>query len=88
MLFLIIERFKADSLEAIGERFRRCGRMLPDGVEYQASWMAADGSCCYQLMGAASQSNIGLWIDKWIDLVDFDVVEVKTSADYWAERSD
>ncbi len=37
MLFMIIEHFK--DVAATGERFRAKGRMLPEGVTYQASWV-------------------------------------------------
>jgi len=32
MLFMVIERFKHGDPKPIGERFRRGGRMLPEGV--------------------------------------------------------
>ena len=34
MLFMIIERFR--DLEGMAERFKAKGRMLPDGLSYQA----------------------------------------------------
>ncbi len=39
MLFMVIERFKDGNAQAAGERFRHSGRMLPEGVEYHASWV-------------------------------------------------
>jgi len=35
VLFMVIETFR--DRKAIGERFERCGRMLPEGVTYHAS---------------------------------------------------
>jgi hypothetical protein len=32
MLILVIERFKDGNAKPIGERFRRDGRMMPEGV--------------------------------------------------------
>lgn len=88
MLFMIIERFRGHSPDAVGERFRRLGRLMPEGtgVEYVASWMSADGSHCYQLMQAPTRAALQPWIDAWSDLVDFEVVPVQTSADFWAAR--
>ena len=34
---MVIEQFK--DVAAIGERFKRTGRMLPEGVAYHASWV-------------------------------------------------
>ncbi|MGD0697020.1 MAG: DUF3303 family protein [Terriglobia bacterium] len=87
MLFVVIERFKPDSLKQIGERFRRGGRMLPEGVAYHASWVDSAGTRCFQIMDAPQRQLLDLWISRWDDLVDFEIVPVETSADFWAERN-
>ncbi len=87
MLFMVVERFKPEQMSAVAERFRTVGRMIPNSVEYKASWMAADGSCCYQVMEAPNREALELWLDRWDDLVDFEVVAVKTSEAYWTESS-
>ena len=56
MLFMVIERTPKDSVQAVGERFREKGRMLPDGVRYEASWLNEDGSVCYQIMEAENRA--------------------------------
>ncbi len=56
------------------------------GLQYIASWMSADGARCYQLMEAPSRSAFDGWIANWSDLVDFEVTEVKTSAEFWSSR--
>jgi hypothetical protein len=38
MLFMVIEQFKNGDAAPIGERFRKCGRMMPEGVVYQGRW--------------------------------------------------
>lgn len=86
MLFMVIERNRAGNAEAVGERFKAKGRMLPEGVIYVASWMEVDGERCFQLMEAESMERLGEWIAKWEDLVEFEVREVLTSADYWKNR--
>ena len=88
MLFMVIERFKPDSLERIGERFRQSGRLLPDGVKYHASWVDSAGTRCFQIMEAPQQEFLDVWIAHWNDLVDFEVAPVLTSADFWAERNE
>jgi hypothetical protein len=85
MLFMVIERFK--DVAAIGERFQRQGRMLPDGVAFHASWVEPGGARCYQVMEAASAEALGPWIDAWGDLADFEVIPVLASADFWAARA-
>jgi hypothetical protein len=87
MLFMVIENFKPEMQQQMANRFRTSGRMLPEGVEYQVSWMAADGSSCYQVMGAPTREALNVWIGRWNDLVDFDVIEVKTSQEYWTEKA-
>jgi len=82
MLYMVIERFK--DLHAVGERFQRQGRMLPDGLQYHASWMVPDGSRCFQLMETADPALLQHWIARWADLVDFEVVPVLTSQEFWA----
>jgi len=86
MLFMVIEQFRDADPEPVGERFRRCGRMLPDGVSYVASWMEETGARCFQLMEAPDPQALEPWLAAWDDLVDFEVILVLTSADFWASR--
>jgi hypothetical protein len=84
MLFLVIEHFKDDDPRPAGERFRRLGRLLPEGVSYEASWIDPAGARCFQIMEAADRELLQVWIERWADLVEFEVVPVVTSRDYWA----
>lgn len=86
MLYMVIERFKKQDVPAIGERFQRQGRMLPEGLLYHASWMDAAGSRCFQLMETADPSLLQKWIARWADLVEFEVVPVLTSQEFWSQR--
>ena len=54
MLFMVIERFKNKDPKPIGARFKRLGRMLPDGVTYHASWIDPVEARCFQVMAAAA----------------------------------
>ena len=82
MLFMVIERFRDPRL--VRERFAAKGRMVPDDVTYRGSWIDPVRGWCYQLMEAAGRADLQPWIDAWSDIVEFDVIGVETSADYWA----
>jgi len=84
MLFMVIEQFRGGDPQPVHDRFTERGRMLPDEVKYHGSWIDPDRLRCFQLMEADSASALQPWIDEWRDLVDFDVVPVLTSADFWA----
>jgi len=84
MLFMVIERFRGGDPKPIGERFRRDGRMLPEGVFYQVSWIDPTVGRCFQIMEAPSLESLSEWVRRWEDLVDFEVIPVLTSAEYWA----
>jgi hypothetical protein len=85
---MVIERFKAGDPKPVGERFRREGRMLPDGVSYEASWIDPVGMRCFQLMDAPERDRLTAWIARWDDLIDFDVVEVVDPAEFWTRVHD
>jgi hypothetical protein len=87
MLFMVIERFKGGDAKAIGERFKLKGRMLPVGVNYHASWIDRKNARCFQIMEAPDRESLNPWIAAWEDLVEFDVVAVLTSGEYWAAQS-
>ena len=79
MLYMVIERFK-DTPE-IYRRFRECGRMMPEGLEYVSSWISTDMKVCYQLMRTEDEALFPLWTNEWKDLMDFEIVPVHTSAE-------
>lgn len=87
MLFMVIERFKRGMAAKVGERFKTRGRLMPEGVVYQGSWLEPDGSRCFQVMEAGERRLIDEWIANWSDLVDFEVVEVLTSVEYWKKKA-
>jgi hypothetical protein len=84
MFFMVIEHFKNGDPKPVGDRFQRSGRMLPEGVTYHASWIDAPNSRCFQIMEASDREPLDPWIAAWNDLVDFEVVPVQTSAEFWA----
>ena len=88
MLYMVIERFRGGNPAPVGQRFRGHGRMLPDGVLYHASWIDPVEGRCFQVMEPGSRELLEGWIHRWEDLVDFEVIPVLTSAEYWARGTD
>lgn len=86
MLFMVHERFKDGDEKRVGERFRKRGRMMPAEVVYHASWLDPATMRCFQLMEAPSRESLDPWLEHWRDLMDFEVVAVETSAEFWAKR--
>jgi hypothetical protein len=80
MLYMVIERFRDGDAAAVFQRFRARGRMLPRGLRYVDSWVAADLTRCFQLMACDDAALLEQWIGRWQDLVEFEVVAVVTSA--------
>lgn len=80
-LYMIIERFRNADAAPVYERFRRCGRMAPEGLTYLDSWVDESLSVCFQLMQTEERALIDEWMSHWSDLVDFKVWPVMTSAE-------
>ena len=80
MLYMVIERFKADASH-IYQRLHEKGRMMPAGLEYISSWIDLDLKTCYQLMQTKDESLFALWTQNWKDLIEFEIIPVRTSAE-------
>jgi hypothetical protein len=52
-------------------------------VIYHASWIDAQNSRCFQNIEAPDRESLKPWIAAWNDLVEFEVVPVQTSAEFW-----
>jgi hypothetical protein len=85
MLFLVIEHFRGGDPAPVYRRFREQGRLAPEGLRYVASWVTEDLRRCYQVMECDDRSQLELWMSRWTDLVEFEVVPVITSAAAAAE---
>ena len=79
MLFMVIEHFRNGDARPVYERFRRAGRLAPDGLTYVSSWTTEDLTRCYQIMECADRALLDEWMRAWEDLVEFEVVPVITS---------
>jgi hypothetical protein len=81
MLFMVIERFKNRDAGPVYQRFREQGRMLPEGLTYIDSWTEASFERCFQLMECEDPGLFPEWISHWQDLVEFEIVPVRSSTD-------
>jgi hypothetical protein len=79
MLFMVVERFRDHDGAAVYRRFREKGRMMPDGLKYVDSWVEVNGNRCFQLMECDDVQLFQQWVARWNDLVDFEIVAVRTS---------
>ncbi|MFH0816414.1 MAG: DUF3303 family protein [Methanobacteriota archaeon] len=76
--YMVVETFKPGCKDKIYERFRSRGRMLPDGLRYVESWLEKDGDRCFQMMETDEPALFKRWTDNWMDLVEFEIIEVGT----------
>jgi hypothetical protein len=81
MLYMVVERFKEGAGPQIYQRLRDKGRMMPEGLEYVSSWIDLDFKVCYQVMRTEDAALFALWTDNWKDLMEFEIVPVRTSTE-------
>ena len=79
MLYMVIERFK--DVPAIYRRLAESGRMMPEGLNYVSSWIDVDVKRCWQLMETDDPGLFARWTQNWTDLMEFEIVPVRTSAE-------
>lgn len=79
MLYMIVERFK--DVPAIYRRLREKGRLMPEGLEYVSSWIDVNLKTCWQLMRTEDESLFKVWTENWKDLMEFEIIPVRTSAE-------
>lgn len=81
MLFMVIEHFRPGQAPEVYRRFRDRGRMAPEGLRYVSSWVDLAFERCFQVMEADDEAMLAEWTKNWSDLVDFEIVKVRTSQD-------
>ncbi len=80
MIYMVLEDFKGRPVP-VYRRVRDQGRLAPDGLRYINSWVTADLQRCYQVMECDDPRLLQQWIDRWKDLVNFEVIPVVTSSE-------
>ncbi len=78
---MVVERFKEGIASEIYRCLREKGRVMPEGLDYISSWIDLDFKICYQLMQTEDFALFDKWIANWRDLIDFEIVAVRTSAE-------
>ena len=81
MLYMVIEHFHEGAAPEVYKRFREQGRMMPDGLNYVASWIEPNFERCFQVMEWEERSAFDEWASNWNDLMEFEVIPVLTSAE-------
>lgn len=81
MSYMVCEEFKTAGAKEVYRRSRDKGRMLPPGLNYVSSWVDLEFTRCYQLMETEDVSLFPKWSGQWRDLVEFEIVPVRTSAE-------
>ena len=76
---MIVEHFRNGDPAPVYRRFRERGRMAPEGLTYVSSWVDQDLSRCYQVMETADRRLLDQWMERWGDLIEFEVHPVITS---------
>ena len=81
MQFMVVETFRGQDAKAVYRRFKEKGRMMPEGLTFVSSFVAADLSRCFQLMECDDVTLLQKWIAQWSDLMAFEVVPVVPGKD-------
>ena len=88
MLFMVIETFRNQDAKSIYRRLRDKGRMMPEGLTFVSSFVAADLGRCFQLMGCGDVALLQGWAAEWSDLMEFEIVPVVAGKDTAAALAD
>lgn len=78
-MYMIIERFRGGDAVPVYRRFREHGRLAPEGLHFISSWVTQDLSTCFQIMETHDRALLEAWMQRWSDLVEFEVHPVMPS---------
>ena len=76
MLYMIVEHFRGGDALPVYRRFRDHGRLAPEGLRYVSSWVTEDLQRCFQIMECDDRALLERWMDRWRDIVTFEVLPV------------
>jgi hypothetical protein len=88
MQFMVVERFRNQDAKAVYRRFRERGRMMPEGLTFVSSFVAADFSRCFQVMECDDVLLLQRWVAEWSDIVEFEIVPVAAGKETAAALDD
>jgi hypothetical protein len=88
MLFMVIENYRNQDAKSVYRRFGDQGRLMPDGLTFVSSWVAADLGRCFQLMECNDVTLLQRWVSEWSDLVEFEIVPVVSAKETAAALSE
>jgi hypothetical protein len=88
MLFMVIENYRNQDAKSVYRRFGDQGRLMPDGLTFVSSWVAADLGRCFQLMECNDVTLLQRWVSEWSDLVEFEIVPVVSGKETAAALSE
>ena len=80
MFYMVIEHFRNGDPVPVYRRFRERGRLAPEGLRYVDSWVTDDLAHCYQVMECDDRALLDHWMAQWLDLTEFEVLPVISSA--------
>ena len=81
MLFMVMEDFRGRDPKLVYRRYRERGRMMPEGLAFHHSWVAADMSRCFLIAETEDVSLLQQFAIEWLDLCSFEIVPVAASKD-------
>ncbi len=76
MQFMVVEAFRNQDARSVYRRFHEKGRLMPEGLKFVGSWVAADLSRCFQIMECDEITRLQKWVAEWSDLIEFEIVPV------------
>jgi len=73
--FMVIERFRSGA-RPVYARFASEGRLMPEGIEFVASWVTADLRRVFQVMECEDITLLQRWVAAWEDVTEFEILPV------------
>ena len=84
MVYMVYEKFKTAGAKDVYRRSKEKGRMMPEGLNYISSWVDLGFTQCFQLMETEDFTLFSQWTEQWKDIVEFEIIPVRTSAEAMA----
>ena len=85
MLYMVIEHFRNADPTPIGDRFKS-GPHAARGPNVPSKLDRPKDSRCFQVVETQDPALLTAWIKNWDDLIDFEIIPVQSSAEYWSKR--